>query len=643
VNIVLASRSPRRRELMARAAPEFEVCVPDADESSIGETDPVLFAVAAAVLKARSAAASRPGALVIGADTVVAVAGRILGKPRNREDARAMLTLLSGRKHRVISGVALYKQDEDKLLTGYEISHVTFRRLTEEMIAEYLDRNDYADKAGSYAVQDVGDAFVASLQGDYDNVVGFPVKRVRRLLERFRAPDVEAVVEDVALPNDWGVARSGGRILFVPGAVPGDRLLLRAVKEESRFGYAETVRVLEPSPHRTEPACPHFGPCGGCMLQNLRYEKQLEIKERSLYETLRRIGGLAPGEEARSAIAPSPDLFRYRNKMEFSFGLEDGRPVLGLRERGSPLGPKRWRTTPLGRCEIFSPAAGALIPVFLEFAREGGHTVFDRRTGRGFLRNVVLREGKRSGQVMAVLVTTGERELRDGVLQDLARRAMEAHPPLRSVFWGVNNSRADVVQYERLVLAAGEPFLEEKLGGMIYRVYPETFFQPNPAAAEALYDRLAVETGLSSEKSVLGLYCGAGTLEIFLSRRAGRVTGVDSAAANIAAAEENRALNAAANCRFLEGTVESLLKEPPEEAPDVLVLDPPRSGLSDKALRRVLAIGAPRTAYVSCGPSTLARDLKSFLAGGYRLERIAPFDFFPHTAHLETLAVLRRR
>jgi len=643
VKIVLASRSPRRRELMGRVAAEFETCAADADESSIRESDPVLFAVGAAVLKARAAAESRPGALVIGADTVVAAAGRILGKPRDREDARSMLTLLSGRKHKVVSGMALYKKDEDKLLTGYEISRVTFRELTEEMIEAYLDRNDYADKAGSYAVQDVGDAFVASLQGDYDNVVGFPVKRVRRLLERFRAPDVESVIEDVALPNDWGVARDSGRILFVPGAVLGDRLRLRVVKDLNRYGYAEAARILEPSPHRVAPECSHFGPCGGCMLQNLRYGKQLEIKENYLYETLRRIGGLVTEGEIRSAITPSPALFEYRNKMEFAFGLEGGKVILGLRERGLPFGPKRWRTTPLGRCAIFGPAAEALIPAFLEFARREGYSVFERRTGRGFLRNAVLREGKRTGQVMAVLVTTGERELGAEEREHFARTVMEAHPGLKSVYWGVNNSPADVVQYERLILAAGEPFIEEKLGDLVFRIYPETFFQPNPAAAEALYSRLADESGLSSGDRVLGLYCGAGTLEIVLSRRAGRVMGVDSVAANIAAAEENKARNAAANCRFVEGSVEKMTAGPGEGPADILVLDPPRSGLSDKAMRRVLALGAPTVAYASCGPATLARDLGVFVRNGYRLDRIAPFDFFPHTAHLEILSVLRRR
>ncbi len=183
MKMVLASRSPRRRELMARLAAEFEVFSPDVDESGIVENDPVEFAVKAATLKAEAAAERHPDALVVGADTVVEVEGRLLGKPRSREDARDMLHLLSGRVHRVVTGVALYKKDEDRLLTGYEISRVKFRELSPEAVEAYLDRDDYDDKAGSYAVQDVGDAFVERLEGDYHNVVGFPLRRVRRMID----------------------------------------------------------------------------------------------------------------------------------------------------------------------------------------------------------------------------------------------------------------------------------------------------------------------------------------------------------------------------------------------------------------------------------------------------------------------------
>jgi 23S rRNA (uracil1939-C5)-methyltransferase len=640
VDIVLASRSPRRRELMAGVAAEFRVHPVDVDESVVLEGDPVRFAVEAAVLKARAAAEVFPSALVIGADTVVAIRKAILGKPRDRREAESMLRALSGRKHRVITGVALYKKDEDKLLTGHEISWVSFRKLTETAIEEYLAGEDYADKAGSYAIQDVGCRFVAGVQGDYDNVVGFPVRKVRHLLERFQAPEPEVTVEDVALPEGWGVARYEGRILFIPAATLGEKVRVRLMKDSKDYSLAQAVGRVEPSPFRTAPACRHFGECGGCLFQDLGYDKQLEIKEGYLLHTLKKVGWPEPGPWELVPITPSPDLYHYRNKMEFAFGEDEGDVILGLRQRGLPFGRSLWRTIPLAQCPIFSPIVERIFRLFLDFARSGGYAAFDRRTGKGFLRNLVLREGKRTGQVMAILVTTSAGSLDLG---HLAARLMAEVPQVRSFYWGINNQLSDVVQYESLQLLAGAPSIEEKLAGLTFRVYPETFFQPNPAAAEGLYRRIAQEAGLGPSSRVVGLYCGAGAIEIFLSVRAGRITGIDSSPANIAAAEENRILNNALNCQFLEGTVEKRLIEIGSGSFDVLVLDPPRSGLSDKAMRRTLALSIPTLVYVSCNPATLARDLSALARSGYRLERLAPFDFFPHTAHLETLAVLRKK
>ncbi|MCJ7612262.1 MAG: Maf family nucleotide pyrophosphatase, partial [Candidatus Aminicenantes bacterium] len=383
MDIVLASCSPRRRELMAGVAAEFRVFRAEVDESSVRESDPVKFAVEAAVLKARAAAEVFPSALVIGADTVVTVKGAILGKPRDRREAGSMLRTLSGRKHRVISGVALYNKNEDKLLTGYEITWVAFRELTETMIEEYLAREDSADKAGSNAIQDVGQRFVAGVQGDYDNVVGFPVRKVRRLLERFQAPEPEVIVEDVALPEGWGVARSEGRILFIPEASLGEKVRVRVVKDMTDYSLAQAVGRVEPSPFRTAPACPHFGECGGCLFQDLVYDRQLELKERHLLQTLKKIGRLEPDPSAVAAIRPSPALYGYRNKMEFAFGEVEGRVILGLRQRGLHFGRSQWRTIPLVQCPIFSPVVDRIFPLFLDFARSGNFPAFDRRTAKG--------------------------------------------------------------------------------------------------------------------------------------------------------------------------------------------------------------------------------------------------------------------
>ncbi len=197
-----------------------------------------------------------------------------------------MLRALSGRRHRVITGLAFYRRDEDRLLTGYDLTYVTFRELTDEMIEGYLDQGTYLDKAGAYAVQEIGDAFVARMKGDYDNVVGFPVEKVRRLLARFTAPALAVEIEDIDFPSSDGKAESGGRKLLIPGAVPGEALLVQVVGERGAARVAETIRVERPSPRRAAPRCRHFGACGGCRFQHVEYGTQLELKERHLRRVL---------------------------------------------------------------------------------------------------------------------------------------------------------------------------------------------------------------------------------------------------------------------------------------------------------------------------------------------------------------------
>lgn len=639
MEIVLASASPRRRELMARVAPEFRVFPVDVDESSVPEKDPLEFAIKAAVLKARTAAETFPEAIVIGADTVVALGLRILGKPTDRGSARAMLEALSGRRHRVMTGLAFFRQAEGRLLTGYDLTYVTFRELSAEMIEDYLGQNSYLDKAGAYAVQEIGDAFVARLKGDYDNVVGFPVEKVRRLLALFKAPPLTVEVGDIDFPASSGTALAGGRKLIIPGAVTGETVRVQVVGERGAARVAEVIRVESPSSRRAEPRCPHFGTCGGCLFQNLEYGTQLELKERHLRRTLEE-AGLAEAAAAVKAITPSPDIYSYRNKMEFGFGEMWGRLVLGLRERVTASRQTHRRTLSIDTCPIFSPVVERVFPVVREFVQETGLSVFDVLSGQGHVRHLILRQGKRTGELMVILVTAG---LPDVDLAVLAGRLAAAAPELRSFVHVTNSRPSDLVEFERTRLVSGVPFIEERLAGLAFRIYPPSFFQTNTAGAELLYGRIREEAALSRESLVLGLYCGSGAIELALAGEVRKVTGVDSSPANIANAVENALINRVENVAFVPGTVESLLSEPLREPADVVIVDPPRVGLTGKALRRVLAIGAPAVVYVSCNPASLARDLRTFLDAGYRVRSLSPFDLFPHTPHLETLSVLEKR
>lgn len=636
MEIVLASASPRRRELMARVAPDFRVYATDVDETAIAEKDPLAFAIKAAVLKAKAAAQVFPEAAVLGADTVVALGLRILGKPRDREDARAMLKALSGRRHRVITGLAFYAQADDRLLTGYDLTYVTFRDLTDGMIDGYLDQGTFLDKAGAYAVQEIGDAFVSRMKGDYDNVVGFPVEKVRAILARFLAPSFTVEIETLDFPGSDGRADADGRKLLVPGAVPGEVLRVQVVGESGAARIGETIRVERPSPRRAEPRCRHFGACGGCSFQHVDYATQLELKEKHLRRTLDE-AGLPEAAAAVRPITPSPDLYGFRNKMEFAFGEKHGELALGLRERVTSSRQTYRRTLPLTECPVFGPAVERIFPVVVDFARENRLEGFEPATRQGQLRHLVLRQGKRTGELMAALVTA---EIGDVDFGALAGRLAAAAPELVSFVHVTNRRGSDLVEFERTRVVAGVPFIEERLSGLSFRIYAPSFFQTNTAGAELLYGRIAKAAGLTGASRVLGLYCGSGAIELSLAAAAGTVTGIDASPANIANAVENALLNRIENVAFVPGTVEALLSETGREPADVVIVNPPRAGLTGKALQRTIALGAPVVVYVSCNPKSLARDLRGFAEAGYKTDSLAPFDFFPHTPHLETLVVL---
>jgi 23S rRNA (uracil-5-)-methyltransferase RumA/MAF protein len=639
MDIILASQSPRRQELLKKIVPLFRVVPSGLNEEQFREKDPLRFALRAAEAKAREVADKNPSSLVIAADTVVNLSDEVLGKPKDRAQAEGMLHKLSGQRHRVITAVALYEKDREILLTGYEISYVTFKILSDDDIKLYLESSEYLDKAGSYAVQEVGDAFVERLEGDYENVVGFPVARVKKLLDDFQCTGEVVSIIDLALPHDWGVGKTDGLVTFVPGAVVGDRVRVVVSKAKKRLRYGKIVGFEARSPFRVEPKCPHFGACGGCAFQNLAYSKQLELKESYLLRTLQKIGRLSLDDVEREPIAPSPNEYYYRSKMEYAFGGEEGDIFLGLRERASPIERYRKKTVALRTCPIFSRTVEKIFPVLLDFAGQSGLTAYDPMARTGYLRNLVLREAKNTDEILAVLVTKGGKRLD---LEDTVRKLEQQVPQVKSFWWVENERVSDLVDFAGKVRIGGAPFIEERLGELRFRIYPETFFQPNPRGAEVLYGRIAAEVRALGARSVLGLYCGSGSIELSVSSAAGEVVGIDSESTNIAAAKENAALNDIRDCRFIEGRVERVLREETFAGFDLLVLDPPRAGISPKGLKHIIGLNIPNIVYVSCNPAAFARDLGLLGEKGYRLRKLGCYDFFPHTPHLESLGILAR-
>jgi len=639
MEIVLASRSPRRQQLLKKVVEKFTVFPVDVEENTIQETDPVKFALQAAILKAKTAAEKYPGSLIVAADTVVYLDGEILGKPASQQNAREMLEKLSGKRHKVITGLALYQRKEEKLLTDYELTYVTFKKLEPEAIEEYLATGDFADKAGGYAIQKTGDRFVEKMEGDYENVVGFPVRKFRRLLEKFLAPELVVEVVDIALPHHWAVARYNNQVIFVNKGLPGDKIRVRMTKTGKDFFHAEAIRIEQPSPDRVSPFCPHTEFCGGCVFQELDYRRQKELKQEHLFQTLWKIGSLQLKPSQVEPMVGSPEIFYYRNKMEFAFGEEAGKVVLGLRPRTSPSGKRFSSVVALKECQIFSPVVSKIFSPFLDFARQQSLRAYHPGKKKGFLRHLVLRQGKRTGQLMVILVTTGEMTLD---FTPLAEQLVSEFPEMKSLYWVINQQISDVVNFQKKNLLWGQSFIEERIGSFTFRLHPQSFFQPNTVCAELLYQKLQQLTSQAGCQKVLGLYCGSGCLEIFLSAVCRMVSGVDTSSASIATALESCRLNNIANCSFQEKTVEQLLPEIKGEDFDLVVVDPPRAGLSPGALKGLIRLQIPYLAYVSCNPATLARDLKGLLTAGYRVEKIIPYDFFPHTSHMETLVWLKK-
>ncbi len=442
--------------------------------------------------------------------------------------------------------------------------------------------------------------------------------------------EYSAQISDIALPSGHGVTRLGGMVVFVAGAVPGDWVRLRIARVEKRLAYGELLSIEAASPDRVSPRCPYVGVCGGCDLQALSYEGQLRLKENHLAQVLRRVGGQDLEQVGISRIVPSVDVFFYRGKVEFSFGEKDGHAVLGLSGKPSPLNAATDGIIPVESCALYSPMLEKALPPVRRWLAQTGLKALDPLTGRGTLKRLVFREAKGTGEAMCHLIAASDIGARLG---DLTMKLPEAMPQLAS-FYATGGASPRLLW--------GKPAIDELLGDLRLRIYPLSFFQPNPKTAAKLYECLIETAGLTGGERIGGLYCGAGSIELFLSRHAKGVTGIDSSRESIAAAQENAALNGLRNAAFFAQKAERAARRFRRGAIDLLVIDPPRKGLSREALAAVGDISAERMAYLSCNPATLARDLLN-LRAAYRARQIIPFDFFPHTSHFEALTLLEKR
>jgi 23S rRNA (uracil1939-C5)-methyltransferase len=424
-----------------------------------------------------------------------------------------------------------------------------------------------------------------------------------------------------------GVARSEGYVVFVRGAVPGDLVRARITRSKRSFGEADSIELIEPSPERVEPLAPH----PGAPWQVLPYERQLAEKEEQVRDALARIGRFdSPPVEP---IVPALEQLHYRNKLEYSFGNDEqsGELVLGFHR------PGRYDLIDDVTLDVLaSKRVDELRETVKAWCREQGLSPWDRRGQHGLLRNLVVREGRRTRQLQARVVTSpgGSFDV-DG---------LAAASPVESFLWTRAASVAETTREGETQIVKGPAAIEEELSGLRFRISPDAFFQTNTEMAERLYGAAVELAGLSGREKVLDLFCGIGTIALVLALDAGEVWGVEIIEEAVADAIENARLNGIDNAHFFAGDVRLAMRPLLEKSgsADVVVVDPPRAGLSQKVVRRVLEAEAKKIVYVSCNPTTLAPNARQMVDAGYELKTVRPADMFPHTPHIECVALLER-
>ena len=451
----------------------------------------------------------------------------------------------------------------------------------------------------------------------------------------------EAVVETIEFPNK-GVLHIDGERVIVKNALPGQTI--RFVINKKRKGKCEgrLLEVLAPSPlEQAEGTCPHFGICGGCLYQSLPYEEQLKIKEQQVKSLIDGVCSSYVFEE----IKGSPVFKGYRNKMEFSFGDEfkDGPLALGMHRRGS-----FYDIVNTPECQIVNPDFCIILTYTLEYFTERKAGYYKKLQHTGYLRHLLVRRAVKTGEILAALVTSGQTEtLEDGeeaILEGWKNGLLALS--LEGSFAGIlhirNDSLADVVQSDETRILYGKDYFYEELLGLKFRISPFSFFQTNSLGAEVLYETARGYVGETADKVVFDLYSGTGTIAQIIAPVASKVVGVEIVEEAVEAARENAAMNGLSNCEFMAGDVLKVIDEL-QDKPDLIILDPPRDGIHPKALEKIIDFGVDRMVYISCKPTSLARDLVVLQERGYQVEKVCCVDMFPSTANVETVVLLSQQ
>lgn len=433
-----------------------------------------------------------------------------------------------------------------------------------------------------------------------------------------------------------GIGKTDGFILFVKDAVIGDTVQVKVMKAKKNYAYAKLEKVLVPSPFRVQPPCPFHRQCGGCQLQPLSYEKQLEFKQNKIRNNLIRIGGFSPEhiDACMEPIIGMEDPWHYRNKAQFPFGYDkEGNVVTGF------YAGRSHNIIANTDCALGVEENKTVLETILAYMKKYGVSAYDETSGKGLIRHVLIRKGFASGQLMACVVINGNKLPEEKTLAEELWKI----PGMTSVSINVNTERTNVILGKKVRVLKGKEKIEDTIGDVVFRISPLSFYQVNPIQTKKLYGQALEYAGLTGEETVWDLYCGIGTISLFLAKKAKKVYGVEIVPEAIADAKENAARNGITNAEFFVGKAEEVLPRKYEEEgvyADVIVVDPPRKGCDEKCLETMVRMRPERIVYVSCDSATLARDLKYLGEMGYEVRKWRGCDMFPGTVHVETVCLL---
>ncbi|MDF2541886.1 MAG: putative methyltransferase [Herbinix sp.] len=445
---------------------------------------------------------------------------------------------------------------------------------------------------------------------------------------------LEITIEDIGSEGE-GIGKYQGYTLFVKDTVVGDVALVKVMKTGKTYGYARLMELKRPSEYRVTPRCPIAAQCGGCQIQHMDYQKQLEYKENKVKNCLTRIGGFQ--DFVMEPIVGMEEPYYYRNKSQFPVGKKkDGSLSIGF------YAGRTHSIIDTEHCYIGAKVNVDIIRFLREFIIKYHIEPYDEETNQGLLRHILTRVGYHTGEIMVCLVMNGK----DMPHKEELIQGLQMIPGMKSICLNINKSNTNVILGDKVVPLWGEPYITDSIGGILYRISPLSFYQVNPEQTKKLYDLALDYADLHGEEVVWDLYCGIGTISLFLAQKAKQVYGVEIIPQAIEDAKVNAKINDITNAEFFVGAAEEVLPRKYKEEKikaDVIVVDPPRKGCEQSLLDTIITMAPEKVVYVSCDPATLARDLKYLCERGFELKKVRAVDQFGHSVHVETCVLLTRK